>query len=266
MLPLALLTACAATLAVADPSPNLRDVLGGIVDKVQAKAQNLLGLDACPAPFLLPTSCYSGQSPSTQGLNVSSSSALEPLFPSPFLLGSPRARTLELALSPTFSEPSTGFCSTPEQRQTSVNQNADAASPRLPRPQECCTNVPGGLQLQTQFWNAQPDIGPKTSWTVHGLWPDKCDGSFAQYCDPSRAYPSIRSILQDKGETQLLETMSTYWKSNTDDDDSLWVHEWAKVRRFSCSRQLEKVDDADLFFVRAARSAPSRFNGRLAMS
>ncbi|GAA5930384.1 hypothetical protein JCM3775_004375 [Rhodotorula graminis] len=162
MLPLALFTACAATLAVADPSPNLRDVLGGIVDKVQAKAQNLLGLDACPAPFLLPTSCYKGQSPSTPGLNG------------------------------------------------------------------CCTNVPGGLQLQTQFWNAQPDIGPVDSWTVHGLWPDNCDGSYAAYCDPSREYESIRSILQGKGKTQLLETMGTYWKSNTGDDDSLWVHEWAK--------------------------------------
>lgn len=34
----------------------------------------------------------------------------------------------------------------------------------------CCFNSPGGLLLQTQFWDTQPVTGPRDSWTVHGLW------------------------------------------------------------------------------------------------
>ncbi|THH09608.1 hypothetical protein EW145_g1893 [Phellinidium pouzarii] len=58
----------------------------------------------------------------------------------------------------------------------------------------CCSPTPGGLVLQTQFWDTYTgfeDAGqllPKNSWTIHGLWPDFCDGSFTQYCDLSRQY------------------------------------------------------------------------------
>lgn len=175
---------------------------------MQDKAQNLLGLNACPAPFLLPTSCSNGQSPSTKGLNVR-----------PFL-ASPRPR----ALAP--QGPSELSMVMTRRRTGSLTSFPP------PRVKECCTNVPGGLQLQTQFWNAQPDIGPESSWSVHGLWPDNCDGSYEQYCDPSREYTNIRQILTDKGETDLLAKMDVLWKSNTDDDESLWVHEWGKVRSF----------------------------------
>jgi hypothetical protein len=34
----------------------------------------------------------------------------------------------------------------------------------------CCLNHPGGLMLQTQFWDTNPPVGPSDSWTVHGLW------------------------------------------------------------------------------------------------
>lgn len=34
----------------------------------------------------------------------------------------------------------------------------------------CCFNYPGGQMLQTQFWDADPAIGPEDSWTIHGLW------------------------------------------------------------------------------------------------
>jgi ribonuclease T2 len=34
----------------------------------------------------------------------------------------------------------------------------------------CCFNHPGGQILMTQFWDADPAIGPVDSWTVHGLW------------------------------------------------------------------------------------------------
>lgn len=34
----------------------------------------------------------------------------------------------------------------------------------------CCYNYPGGMILQTQFWDADPAVGPDDSWTIHGLW------------------------------------------------------------------------------------------------
>jgi len=46
----------------------------------------------------------------------------------------------------------------------------------------CCSPTPGGLVLQTQFWDTftgleqEGQILPKDSWTIHGLWPDNCDG------------------------------------------------------------------------------------------
>ena len=46
----------------------------------------------------------------------------------------------------------------------------------------CCSPTPGGLVLQTQFWDTytglelEGQLLPKDSWTIHGLWPDNCDG------------------------------------------------------------------------------------------
>lgn len=94
----------------------------------------------------------------------------------------------------------------------------------------CCFNSPGGLLLQTQFWDTNPATGPTNSWTIHGLWPDNCDGTYEQNCDPSRAYTNITAILTAAGQTSLLSYMNTYWKNDPDDgsDESLWEHEWEK--------------------------------------
>ncbi|KAJ5287953.1 hypothetical protein N7478_003639 [Penicillium angulare] len=92
----------------------------------------------------------------------------------------------------------------------------------------CCFNYPGGQMLQTQFWDADPAVGPDDSWTIHGLWPDHCDGGFDQFCDYKRKYSNISLILIDAGRGDLIEYMSEYWKDYKGDDANLWEHEWNK--------------------------------------
>ncbi|TAQ89577.1 hypothetical protein B7494_g2080 [Chlorociboria aeruginascens] len=93
----------------------------------------------------------------------------------------------------------------------------------------CCFNAPGGQLLQTQFWDTSPSTGPSNSWTIHGLWPDNCDGSYQENCDSSRDYTGISSLLTAAGKTDVLSYMNTYWKNDPDDgsDEELWEHEWA---------------------------------------
>ncbi|KAH8898934.1 ribonuclease T2 [Thozetella sp. PMI_491] len=91
----------------------------------------------------------------------------------------------------------------------------------------CCVNKPGGLFIQTQFWDTNPVTGPSNSWTIHGLWPDNCDGTYDESCDSSRAYTNIGGILQSFGKSDLVTYMNTYWQSNDGTPESFWEHEWS---------------------------------------
>ncbi|KAH8655903.1 ribonuclease T2 [Xylariales sp. PMI_506] len=91
----------------------------------------------------------------------------------------------------------------------------------------CCVNKPGGLLLQTQFWDTDPVTGPSNSWTIHGLWPDNCDGTYEESCDSSRDYTDITSILQSFGKSALVTYMQAYWQSNDGTPESFWEHEWS---------------------------------------
>ncbi|KAF8129424.1 ribonuclease T2-like protein [Mycena galopus ATCC 62051] len=92
----------------------------------------------------------------------------------------------------------------------------------------CCFESPGGLLLQTQFWDTNPATGPSDSWTIHGLWPDHCDLTFSENCDPSRAYTDISGLLTAQGAADTLTFMNTYWKNDPADgtDEEFWEHEW----------------------------------------
>lgn len=110
--------------------------------------------------------------------------------------------------------------------------------------------------MQTQFWDADPATGPSDSWTIHGLWPDHCDGSFSSSCDSSRAYTGINTILENFGMDDVLDYMNTYWKNQGASDESLWEHEWAKhgtcisTLNPTCYNDYESKEEAADFFNR----------------
>ncbi|KAF9454204.1 ribonuclease T2 [Macrolepiota fuliginosa MF-IS2] len=91
----------------------------------------------------------------------------------------------------------------------------------------CCFESPGGLLLQTQFWDTDPSTGPSDSWTIHGLWPDNCDTSFEENCDPSRAYTGISSLLSAQGASSTLSFMQTHWVDINGNNEQFWEHEWS---------------------------------------
>ncbi|GJE85885.1 ribonuclease T2 [Phanerochaete sordida] len=116
----------------------------------------------------------------------------------------------------------------------------------------CCSPTPGGLVLSTQFWDTytglehQGQLLPKNSWTLHGLWPDNCDGSYASYCDYSRQYdpspgkqpdgsvippykgPSVATFIAEFGRLDLLNFMNKYWINQGGPNDVFWAHEFSK--------------------------------------
>lgn len=121
----------------------------------------------------------------------------------------------------------------------------------------CCAETYGGLVLSTQFWDtytgleSEGQVLPRNSWTLHGLWPDFCNGSFTQYCDLNRQYdpspspnttnglsngtrvppykgPNIGTFLEPFGKYDLLEYMNKYWISQGSPNYDFWGHEFSK--------------------------------------
>lgn len=95
----------------------------------------------------------------------------------------------------------------------------------------CCFESPGGIILQTQFWDYYPPIGAADEFTLHGLWPDNCDGTYEQFCDATLNIPNgrIHEIIVGKfKDPQLYEEMQKVWKNFNGNDESLWVHEFNK--------------------------------------
>lgn len=98
-------------------------------------------------------------------------------------------------------------------------------------PETCCYNgaieeggKENGLFLATQFWNAQPSLGLDDSTTVHGLWPDYCDGTYPQFCSNVTGIPEytgeeIRAVLE-KYDPKLVEFMDVNYKTNSGTDES----------------------------------------------
>ncbi|PNY26066.1 Ribonuclease Le2 [Tolypocladium capitatum] len=145
----------------------------------------------------------------------------------------------------------------------------------------CCTETYGGLLVATQFWStftgreSKGQIYPKDSWTIHGLWPDFCDGSYTQYCDLSRQYDpqpapnttdgtphgtpvppykgeAIDNWFEPYGKLDLLAYMNKFWVNQYNPNWVFWAHEFSK--HATCYSTFQKecygpkaAEHADLF-------------------
>ncbi|CAD6505338.1 BgTH12-00829 [Blumeria graminis f. sp. triticale] len=94
-------------------------------------------------------------------------------------------------------------------------------------PESCCFIYPNGQLLSTQFWDTDPVVGPLDSWTMHGLWPDYCDGSYPSYCGDMPHYANLSAILSTAAP-ELFDFMSTYWLPNRGTAENFWQREYNK--------------------------------------
>lgn len=113
--------------------------------------------------------------------------------------------------------------------------------------------------LLTQFWDAEVHArGSEEDWTMHGLWPDLCDGTYDAFCSMTPSFPDITSVLEKHNQEDLLAFMHRYWTPAYGTAAHFWAHEFNKhgtcinTLRSSCygesySSGVEVVD----YFARA---------------
>ncbi|KAK0636376.1 ribonuclease T2-like protein [Bombardia bombarda] len=93
----------------------------------------------------------------------------------------------------------------------------------------CCFVNPGGRILLTQFWDQKVHAGgAEEDWTLHGLWPDLCDGTYDQFCHMTPRFNNITEILQYHGQHELLQFMNRFWLASSGPNSRLWEHEYNK--------------------------------------
>ncbi|KAJ9479510.1 putative Ribonuclease T2-like (putative) [Pseudozyma hubeiensis] len=147
----------------------------------------------------------------------------------------------------------------------------------------CCFNgalVPGGKQsgliLSTSFWTTNaPDPannGPKDSTTIHGLWPDYCDGTYPQFCSSISGIPEytgeqIEAVMQ-KYDPALYAYYQTYFKDLDGDSADFLSHEYNKhgtcytTMRSQCQPQLPWISQADFAVLNYFRQIAHKFQER----
>ncbi|KAJ8125080.1 hypothetical protein O1611_g8558 [Lasiodiplodia mahajangana] len=118
-------------------------------------------------------------------------------------------------------DPLSGAPSCPLDGPISCNNQSAADS--------CCFVHPGGRLLLTQFWDEEVHVGGgEEDWTLHGLWPDLCDGSYDQYCGMTPRFNNITAILEHYDQGELVESMNRYWVASYGTNEHLWAHEFNK--------------------------------------
>ncbi|KAK2460431.1 hypothetical protein APHAL10511_007596 [Amanita phalloides] len=140
---------------------------------------------------------------------------------------------LLLSLLPAFALSAAGLVQQGIFQSSSLTSSCDASGvPSCSNSSDvanlCCFEYPGGLITLTQFWDTHPSTGPSDSWTIHGLWPNHCDGTYDQGCDPSRYYTDLPDLLTNQGAGDTLSFMHKYWVDIHGDNEHFWQHEWNK--------------------------------------
>ncbi|KAK9764585.1 hypothetical protein K7432_007786 [Basidiobolus ranarum] len=118
------------------------------------------------------------------------------------------------------------FDQTPFGLDTTRNASCpDVLSCKMRNVDTCCSPKYGLLVLAQQWIVG---YGPKDAFTLHGLWPDTCDGGHGPEngCDSSRLYDDIGTIV--KADYELYNDMNAYWPSYKGNNPSFWSHEWNK--------------------------------------
>ncbi|KAG0339362.1 ribonuclease T2-like [Podila horticola] len=105
-------------------------------------------------------------------------------------------------------------------------------------------------------------VRPADAFTIHGLWPDTCEGKMIADCDPLRAHDDIETRLTNypNAPKDFMDHMNTFWPTSKGAIDpvthraspnSFWSHEWTK--HGTCVSTLERdclveyIDDQDVF-------------------
>ncbi|PWZ03790.1 ribonuclease T2 [Testicularia cyperi] len=147
----------------------------------------------------------------------------------------------------------------------------------------CCYNgalVEGGkesgLILATQFWTTNApnkvDNGPADSTTIHGLWPDYCDGTYPQFCTAQTDIPEytgeqIEAVMQ-KYDPALFAYYQKYFKDLDGDSTDFLAHEYNKhgtcytTMRTSCQPSLPWITQADFAVLNYFRQIAHKFQER----
>ncbi|GMM35276.1 hypothetical protein DASC09_026010 [Saccharomycopsis crataegensis] len=93
----------------------------------------------------------------------------------------------------------------------------------------CCVENPGGVVLFTQLWNSDVVNSPTHQWTMHGSWPDNCDGTYGSFCNfENTEVDSVEEVLKSKGEYELISYMNNFWLNDNGTNDAFWSHEFNK--------------------------------------
>jgi ribonuclease T2 len=89
-----------------------------------------------------------------------------------------------------------------------------------------------------------------SSWVLHGLWPNRFDGSFPQHCEGKKCDPDRRTCgaeFVSSQITDLVPQLEKWWPDIVDNEDpghaDFWWHEYWKHGTCATSRYIKNMHD-----------------------